>query len=451
MRIKIMMIAFVAMIMLVALACSLTPGGTDATPSDDVIATSVAQTLTASDGVGGDGGGSPSPSDMPVSPTDVPAPATPLHVVYVDDGELWMWSEAGGAVQLYSGEKVEKVILSPDTEVIAFTTIAQDFTTLGLWRIYVDGSGLQRLVSAADFDAIAASNPDAVSASPYLWQFIPGTHILAFNTQLQFEGPGLHIQNDIRHLDVDSGLQSIFLDTGQAGNFYYSPDGLKVAFTTSESVNLINADGTRRIDNVITFPFVITASEYSFYPVPVWTPDSSEFWVTIPPKDPFDTGPNNVSELFMVTSEGVPASFGPFPGDLSHVEAGEKIAPDGSAVAYYESSGSGVDLFIAEINGPDTPYAENITNLKGWAPDASHFVYQTTSGEIWVGEVGAPALLLDSWGGPGEVVFLQDGSFVFASGTFGNFTLRLGTVTGGNDQIASPTADFPQFDAAPRP
>ena len=141
--------------------------------------------------------------------------------------------------------------------------------------------------------------------------------------------------------------------------------------------------------------------------------------------------------------------FGPFLGMLSHMEAGEKIAPDGSAIAFYESSGSGMDLFIADLDGPDIPYDNNVTSFKGWAPDSSYFIYQTTSGEMWAGEIGTEPVLIDGSGGPGDLIFLQDGRFVYASGTFGSFSIRLGTLGGGSVLVAAPTADFPIFDAVP--
>ena len=357
MIVKYRLIAFAAVILFAVLACNLSPVDEPTSPSQSELETAVAQTLAAGDGGEDDSGEKPSPTDTS-TPSVTPDPPAP-HVVYVDDGDLWLWTEAGSAVELYTGETVEEAIISPDTEVVAFTTVAPDFTVLGLWRIYTDGTGLQRLVSAADFDSMASSNPDAISANPYLWQFIPETHILAFNTQLQFEGPGLHIQNEIRHLDLDTGALSVFLGIGDAGNFYYSPDGSKIAFTTPESVNLINADGTNRMDEVITFPFVRTASEYAFYPVPVWKPDSSAFLVIIPPEDPFADGASNPSEGYVVRTDGVATPFGPFLGDLSHIEAGEKVAPDGSAIAYYDSTGSGLELFIADLDGPDTPIDTN--------------------------------------------------------------------------------------------
>ena len=447
MKIRFRMIAFAVVILFAALACNLLPTNDSVDPSQSELETAVAQTLAAGDTAGDDdgGGGVADPTDTP-APPETPASSVP-HVVYVDGGDLWLWTEAGGAVELYSGETVEKVIISPDAEVIAFTTVDSDFTVLGMWRIYSDGTGLQRLVSGADFVSLT-TDEDALGAAPYLWQFIPGTHTLAFNTRLIFEGPGLAIQDDIRHLDLDSGSLSTFLSPGTGGNFYYSPDGSQIALTTPESVSLINADGTNRMDDVITFPFVRTASEYAFYPVPVWKPESNAFLVIIPPEDPFADGAFSPAYGYVVTSSGTATKFGPFLGELSHFEAGEKIAPDGSAIAYYDSTGSGLELFIADLDGPDTPIDTNVTSFKGWAPDASKFIYQTTTGELWAGQVGAAPVLLDSSGGPGDLIFLEDGRFVYASGTFGTFSIRLGTLEGGSILIASPSADFPVFDVA---
>jgi hypothetical protein len=207
---------------------------------------------------------------------------------------------------------------------------------------------------------------------------------------------------------------------------------------------MMNADGSNRMDDLITFPFVITASEYMFYPVPVWNPDSNAFMVIIPPEDPF-ADPGDPFELFMVGADGTTSSFGPFLGAASHFEVGEKIAPDGSEIAYFESTGSGFDLFIAEIGGTDTPYDSNVTSFKGWLTDMNHFMYLTTSGELWAGAVGETPVLIDGTGGSGDIIFLQDGQFVFSSGSSGAYSIRLGSLDSGNILIASPVADFPVF------
>ena len=433
-------------LLLAALACSLTPDtGGEATIPGDMVETSVAQTLAAESGENGESGTEPAPMDeTPTTPTT--EPETPLHVAYIDDGDLWLWTEAGGNVELYTGETVNDLLLSPDGEVVAFTTIGADYLITGLWRIFTDGTGLQKLVSSADFLGMATG--DAIGAAPYLWQFIPGTHTVAFNTKLLFEGPGLLIQGDLRHVNLDTGALSIFLPAGEAGNFYYSPDGSRIAMTTPTSISLINADGSNRQDDVVTFDFVNTASEAAFYPAPRWAADSSRLWALIPSSQPFE--PDATFEVFEVSSNGeTVSSLGVYPSEAAHFNSAQAISPDGNHVAYLQRVGDARELHIAQFGGGDTNYSPAVEGIKGWSLDSAHFLYGRQVGETWIGTLGGVPELLDGGTSVGDVVWLPDGQFVYSSGTYGAFSIRLGTLGAGSILIASPASDFAVFDVAP--
>lgn len=434
---KLSLISFGTVLVLAALACSLNPSPA-ATP-DGAIETSVALTLAATDG-------SPEPAEPTETETSPPPPSPDLHVAYVDDGDLWLWTEAGGNVMLYSGETVGDVVLSPDAELVAFTTIDSNYRVLGLWRIRTDGSDQQRLVAGPDFVAMS-THPDALGAEPYRMEFRPGTHTLAFNTNLVFEGPGLLIQDDVRLLDMDTGAMSVLLPVGSGGNFYYSPDGSRMVVTTAGSVDVMLADGTGRVDDVITFPFVNTASEFAFYPTAQWSPDGTSFRAVIPSTEPF--GPAANFELFEVTADGLTInSLGIFPGTFAHFPDGTAVSPNGQYLAFMQQAGDVQDLHIVELGVSDTIYDSQVSGFAGWNPASTHLIYQK-QGSLWIVQPGGTPSQLDGAASARNAVWLPDGRYLYTNGSIGSFSLRLGSPGSGSILVASPTADFVTFDAVP--
>ncbi len=173
---------------------------------------------------------------------------------------------------------------------IAFTTRNEYYIETGLWRVYADGSGLLKLLDAAALKAFS-QDPNADSSSPYQMVFVPASHTLAFNTRVVFMGPGLMVQDDLRLLELDSAQMTTLFAPGQGGMFSFSPDGSKVALMTPTSLSLANGDGTNRQANIVTFPSIITYSEYQFYPNVRWAADGSRLMAAIPSEDPMAANP----------------------------------------------------------------------------------------------------------------------------------------------------------------
>ena len=119
---------------------------------------------------------------------------------------------------LYTGEKVSDVRISEDGQMIVFKTVNTNWMPLGLYRINTDGSGLVKLITAAEFVAMS-TNPSALGADIYFMSFIPGTHHITFNTKLIFEGPGLLIQDQIMNLNTDTGMVTVLFTPAEASNF----------------------------------------------------------------------------------------------------------------------------------------------------------------------------------------------------------------------------------------
>jgi len=249
----------IAVLILASLACSLLPTE-DPTPtpnSEDVIATAVAATMAA------EGEGAPGEA----APEITPEPPPFLRIVFVKDYDVWYWEEGGAPIQLTTLGDVFNANLSDDGAVVAFTR-GPDWYHQELFAINSDGSGLRPLITSATL-AGYVTHPDAISAMVYRMDWEPGTHNVAFNTRLTFDGPGLVLNDDLHLVDADTATLTTVLPAGQGGDFYYSPNGNQIALVTATEIIMANSDGTNR-QVVLSFPVVIPYSEYNYYPPLTW-------------------------------------------------------------------------------------------------------------------------------------------------------------------------------------
>jgi hypothetical protein len=450
---------FLMVIFLTTLACWPSGNGTEAPPAgDDAVETSVAATLTAQ-GVGGSPATAPPspgtqapPTAPPPSVTQAPATAPPvlppppppavLRIAYNDGNNLRLWTDGVGVTTLYSGERVTDLLLSDDGQVVAFITQSPQWVFTGLWVARTDGSVVQRLVDAPTMNAFN-TNPSALGATPYHLEFIPGTHTLAFNTRLVFE-IGLILQDDLRLLDTDTGVLTTLLNVGQAGMFYYSLDGSQIALSTPTSISLINADGTNRRDNVLTYPAVITYSEYQWYSFPRWWPDSSQLSVVIPSEDPFAPGASMT--VWNVPLDGSPPLFlGTYTTDMALFDADSLISPDMTRVAYLQRVGQPAnntwDLHLVELYGTsDTVFTTGDLRFESWSPNSGWFVY-TENQDMKVAQFGNPgAWPLADVPPARDMKWVDDNRFIYISGSYGSWDLRMGSFSWPSIQIGTSTA-----------
>jgi Tol biopolymer transport system component len=335
-------------------------------------------------------------------PTAIPE-ATELRVAFVKATEhgnnVWLWVEdSGDAVPLTINGGVGDVRISDDGEIVAFTRGD------GLWTVGSEGapgeptSEERELVSAEDFAAMEGREP-GLEVGLYRFDWIPGTHILAFNTQLKME-IGLFLNDDLHVVNADSGERTALLPPGEGGEFHYAPDGSQAAVVTPGKISLVDADGGNRRE-ALTYAPIATASEFQYYPQPVWAADAGSLRVAIPPVDPF-AQPAQLTSIWRVRTDGSTASlltsiaaaqvsqpaFSPDLRYVAHLYA-EHVDPASSA--YPES-----DLVVTDLEsgGTDTVYPreddirqvtlENgdtithrpiATQIYGWSPDAQYLAF----------------------------------------------------------------------------
>jgi hypothetical protein len=446
---KMKRITLITLALLIALlACTLTPEEPTDTPTpepadEDALATSVAATLTAIS----DGGDTPEVSEEPPpteTPTSTPEPQ-PLRIAYVDNDNLQLWTEGVGSVMLYTGEKVSSVRLSEDGQVAVFKTVNTNWIPQGLYRINTDGSGLTQLINAAEFVAMA-SDPNALAADLFRWDFIPGTHTIAFNTRLLFEGPGLLVQNEIMNLDTDTGMVTVFFTVAESSDFYYSPDGTQVALSDHNSISLVNAAGTNLRADVLTFPMVSTQSEFLLFPPPTWAPDSSFLRVAVPSEEPY--GAAAYITIYHIPIDGSPAtSMGAYTGRARLAFEGGDISPDMEKFVYHTQFGPPTDnlyqLHLVDLTGgTDTIYSTGPETFKGWAPDSEHFVYGFTGVPTLLGRIGFGPMALTDVPTVQSVSWINNTDFIFTTGSHAAWEIRLGSLGAASSLVAAPTADF---------
>ena len=356
-------------------------------PIDEAtLSTVVAGTLEALEASGvGDPGDQKSPlataevveDPEPIAPTEALPALGPgvLTIVYINSGELWFVQEGGTPVQLTTIGNVQQVVLSTDGLLAAFVRHDTSLGVSELGVVTTDTAVETILATQADMDGFFPLD-GALHHVPYQLDFIPGTHTLLMNTREVFEGPGLLQNNELWSIDADTSVRTMLLDRGLGGDFHISPNGNLLALVLPTSIGFANIDGTGRSPDHLTFPFVITYSEYAYYPIPVWSPDESAVVVVIPPEDPFVS---NLASVWRVPVSGTSTKLVDLTGFnfFRNQRKMPMIAPDLSKVAFMrETAPNTFDLVVAPLDGSaESIYASGNSTWQGWNPDSTRMVH----------------------------------------------------------------------------
>ena len=308
------------------------------------------------------------------APTPLPPP-TELRVVFVKVTEhgnnAWLWTQAEReAMPLTKAGGVGGVKLSGDGEIVAFSRGD------GLWMVRSDGADERELVSADDFAAMLAREAFDSEVVLNRFEWLPGTHILAFNTRIRTE-IGLVLNDDLHLVNADTLERTALLPPGEGGEFYGSPDGHQIAVVTAGSISLVSADGSD-FREVLTYTPVATYSEFQFYAEPTWARDSSSLRVAIPPADPLEQPPQ-LTSIWRIRADGTRASM------LSSIETGQMkpsaFSPDFRYVAHLpleqaDTVPSQTTLLVTNLETGDTiaQYPE-VSLIYEWSPDSLHIAF----------------------------------------------------------------------------
>jgi len=316
--------------------------------------------------------------------------------------------------------------MSPDSSRIAFLRSA-DFTNQNLYVIRSDGSGELLLLSAADFAALPRTDPGALTLNINQLEWIPRSNRLAFSTRLVFDGPGLILNRDLWVIDTDTATRTNLLPPGSGGMFTYSPDGSQIALSSPTSVSLLNADGSNLRMNVLTYPFINTASEYAFHVMPTWRSDSGALRAVVPPEEPFAI-PTPNSMVWNLPVDGSPAGSMGF--IVNSFLNAAPFSPDLSRLAYLRpSGGSGniSELHIVNLDGGgDLNVATSTYDQIYWSPDSSRLLVSASDpGGLYLVDTAGGMTTLTPIGRVLDARWVAPDKFAYITDEGGGWELRL--------------------------
>ncbi len=379
-----------------------------------------------------------------------------LRIAYIKDGDIWIWSRQESKKITHSGD-VHKVRISPDGEIAAFLRPSGDYY-VELWAVDLSGKNERLLVSIGDLNTIGGGelDPSAVAVIPYQFEWVPGTHLLAFNTQQVFQGPGLTLLDDFHLVDADTLELQYVLLPGWGGVFTISPDGEKVAISTPTEVYLANLDGADYVQ-ALTYPAVTTYSDYRYYLQPQWTMDSQALRAAVPPVDPL-AEPAQPTSLWLIPADGSGALQTGSVISVPYIESPVSFSPDLKHLVYVKESGEPASVMREIIlansdgSGEDLYQKEHLLRFEGWAADGKGFVFTTGEDQqFWFGSPGKPAQLLSQdLYNLVNIQWIDGQNFLFARFIDNRFALYLGNLQDQailiDDLISSP----PDYDFTPR-
>jgi hypothetical protein len=427
------------------------------------IATKVAKALTET-AVSGGAVGTPAPGEtIPsldgsiVAPTVdlgplatdtlMPTAALPhLRVAFISSGSPWLVAPPAPAYQLSAQTGVDSVDISDDGQMVAYVRHNSYDEPAELRVVNYDGSGDRSLLTSAQVGALEPLPAGALLVDLFQVKWIPGTHNLLVNTKVGYEGPGLGRSDDLFMVNAETGALSTIFTAGNGGEIWPSPNGTKMVISRATYLSLANIDGSGVIPNVITFPTIITYSEYQYYPEPVWAVDSSRFGVVIASEDPLAAVTSGAIWLVNATT-GAATLASTLNGNFFFPHA--VLSPMLDHVGYVVPTADPAvrQSHVSTLDGSfGLTLADGNTGVDTFSPDGQYFSYYVGSGTAdWIGSLGGGTFLVP--GGAMRLIWYNNTHFVYASGTIvGGWTIKTGDTGGGSSIIASPFGDRSAFD-----
>ena len=387
----------------------------------------------------------------------VPTRQEPLEVRFISDGNLWVWREdTGEAVQISDTRDAQTFSFSPDGQAIAFRR-GEPFSQTELWAINRDGTDLRRLVSADQLHAMVGepttTDFDYLDEIRYI-EWINETQALGFEVQRAYNAIGGCCEpGGTWQVDLDTGQLSPWTPPDEIQHTPYelvSPDGSQLAQVGETGLTLVNADGSNRRENVLTYPYIPQMEGGGFIaPYVAWAADSKSLAVITYSENAWE--PEATFTTWRLPIDGTAEKLNEFPGNLFSVFP----SPDQRYLAYRIGplpDSTNWELHLATYDGSrDIMYAHGqVMDFWGWAPDGLHFVYgQEEIRALSLGSVCEAARpLLDPLVSPiWHLTWVDPERFVFKSGGDGlnGGELRLGILGNGSLLIGPINGDYADY------
>jgi hypothetical protein len=371
----------------------------------------------------------PTPTRLPFMALDG------LRTVYTtSDGNLYIYDGGKSAIQLTQGVKesteYRPSLISDDGQKIIFYR-AGESSLDSVYTINADGTGEQMLVNPASLSVFSKEYDEF--ATLFSLAFVPGTHLLLFNTyQLSNFDPETSgwqpiVGNDLFVVNTDTSEITQLKVPSQGGNFLAAPNGKWVAVQTLDHIDVIDVQGQMIHRNLVTY----TKSEAHVVVPMSWTSDSQEL-IILPSEIPLFVGGvpivRNIWRYPLDGSSGIEIKLTPSPVYNSYA-----VSPDGNWIVYsYDSGGldpnttSGVylgdlhdgtsHLIYVPPPNENTGFVDVPNYYNAWSPDSKNFVFHDFL--IFMGNINGEIVSL-GWG-EGILGWIDDKHYVLGTGAVGD-------------------------------
>ncbi len=398
-----------------------------------IIACTISVNTLTGNTVPGDGGTIPTVTETGMPPLPPPAMAI-LEVAYIKGDNVWIWKDGSAGHQITSAGSATNPVISGDGTLVAFTRNGE------LWVVGADGTNEHALVDTAYLGTLATSPSESILVDKVVWQ--PGTHVILFTTlSVLTDGPGYQQPRwDLNSTSADSSTPMVvnFKAADSGGIPYPSPNGNYIALAQPDKVIIMEASGAN-YTVALTFPNILTYSEWAFVPALTWLPGSDAVRLVVPAADPLSDA-SAPSQFWNVPVSGSPtvlASFVTTPAFAGPTY----ISPDGQNVAYLQENSGEVYVHSINASAVDTYYvwyASGSVGLLGWTPDSIHFMIWTPTPQIpnYI-SVGTLMGMVDTPTGT-DIQWVDSTRFLFLSGN----ELRLKTMDSSSTIVDSGVTEY---------
>jgi hypothetical protein len=388
-------------------------------------------------------------SPQPIPPTTQPNPQpAALRIVYTDGGNIWLSEGNSSPLQITNSGFAESLRISHDGLKIAFTRRTDPNGLAELRAVDADGNNETTLLTVDDMKSLYPSTLGSKGFEIGQMEFLPGSHLLYFNTYEAFETVGLAMTDDLLRINTNTGDLSKILTPGNGGNFEISPDGNRIVIVRPDAIDMIGPGGGQLAANVVTYLPVVTYSEFYYYAQPVWSKNSGGVGIAIPSDDPL--GPNPNGSIWKLDNTGSSSTnVSTIPGDFyfSQVFSSSVMSPTLNRVAFLRDTATPNirDLILANPDGTgESTYATGDIGWVGWAPDGVHFVYSEGGPmDLQLGTDGAAAIPLVTGM---DLSWINANRYLYLAGSMGSWTLMRGELGLAPAALASPSGDFISYD-----
>ena len=301
-----------------------------------------------------------------------------LAVVYEKNGALKLVVGREAPQPLTEGTDDSYPLLSPDGSKVLFRRYLHlgpsELPRFELWMVNLDGTNVRPLVTLDHLPGTMGKPMGSeitvlLDRLPWHVRWKENSKEIVFNTLIE-SGYGLSTNNDLWLADVLSGAVTQILPDGLGGSFAFSPDGSALIVADDRSVSIMDAGGDSRSE-LISFPFVNTASEYAFIPQPAWAPDGSYGLVAISGPEPFGDNEERFTSIWMLPRGGDAVElFKVYGWNLDAAMSGNIFSPDCEYIAFAIGDSPDGSFNISAPDGSIIATFDYARVNHGWSADS---------------------------------------------------------------------------------